>query len=237
MTGILFDLDGTLVNSIFDIGDAMNRILVRRNRKTLTYDQYRNLVGHGMNRLVADIFPEETGESLAALQREFAREYGEHVTDKTRAYGGIPELLEELARRGIPMGIFTNKSQAQADAVVSACLGEGYFRLVRGAREGLPMKPDAAALKPDLVSWNLPPEEILFVGDSAVDILTARSGGFSSCGVLWGFRERPELEEAGAEAVISSPEELLEFFPSALPEGNSEKKIGKTEVNAWTGMS
>lgn len=216
MKGILFDLDGTLVNSLDDLADVMNRLLKSRGRKPFPLDDYRFMVGKGIRNLVEKVFPQEPSDAISEIQKEFVREYTLHLLDQTRPYEGITAVLAELKRRKIPMGVFTNKAEPQSVMVVETLFGRELFSFIRGAREGSPLKPDPSAVGDDLERLGLDPRETLFVGDSSVDMHTARNGGMFPCGVLWGYRDRAELEEAGAERIISRPEELLSFFTRDL---------------------
>ncbi len=217
-THIIFDLDGTLLNTIDDLTDAGNHVCAAHGWPTHTVDQFKRMVGNGIPNLVSRFTPNGLNEDeLAGALAEFSAYYGEHKEDKTAPYAGIPELLATLKQQGKHLAVLSNKAHALAGPVVEHYF-PGIFEYVQGALPDAPLKPDPTLLHALMKSIGAKPETTLFVGDSDVDVLTGKNGGLTVVGVLWGFRDRQELESAGADYVIEKPEELL-GKPSAKGQG------------------
>jgi phosphoglycolate phosphatase len=212
--GILFDLDGTLLDTLQDLADSTNRCLARLGLPGHPVQDYRFYVGEGLGNLARRTLPAERQDpaTIQALQELFSRDYGEHWADKTRPYEGIAGLLDELSSRGVPMAVLSNKPHAFAVDMVEHFLGSWKFAAVFGARDSHPRKPDPAAALEAGAAMGLAPSRVLYAGDSRTDMETARNAGMFAVGVLWGFRPRAELEEGGAQALVSRPEELLAWF-------------------------
>lgn len=210
---VIFDLDGTLLNTLDDLADAGNWVCKNYGWPTHTVAEYRYFVGNGMTKLVERFSPEEhrTPERVAETLAEFMPYYGDHKADKTAPYAGMKQALETLKQSGIPMAVLTNKAHELAGHVV-----EGYypnvFPYVQGAVAGVPTKPDPTLLYQLMERMGATPETTLFVGDSNVDIRTAKNGGLTGCGVLWGFRSREELVAEGADLLAATPEELVNYI-------------------------
>ena len=206
---VIFDLDGTLLNTIDDLADAGNWVCRNHGWPTHTVDEFKRYVGSGMARLAVRFSPEEwhTEEGVQKILDEFLPYYAAHKEDKTAPYPGVPELLEHLWAAGVSIAVLSNKAHALAVPVI-----EGYFpqkfQYIQGGVEGLPLKPDPALLLKLMENMGATQENTLFVGDSDVDIRTAKHAGVTSCGVLWGFRGREELEREGADLLASSAKEL-----------------------------
>ena len=206
---VIFDLDGTLLNTIDDLADAGNWVCRNHGWPTHTVEEYKRYVGNGMARLAVRFSPEEwhTEEGVQKILDEFLPYYAAHKEDKTAPYPGVPELLEHLRAAGVSIAVLSNKAHALAVPVI-----EGYFpqkfQYIQGGVEGLPLKPDPALLLKLMENMGATQENTLFVGDSNVDIRTAKHAGVTSCGVLWGFRGREELEREGADLLASSAKEL-----------------------------
>ncbi|MFH7319361.1 HAD family hydrolase [Desulfurivibrio sp. D14AmB] len=210
---IMFDLDGTLLDSLADIADAMNRVLAGLKLPEHPRQAYRFMVGEGMPTLVSralePLRDQKTEKVALAAMRE---EYGRSWRDQTRPYPQIPQLLTTLNRREIPLTILSNKPDDFTRQAVEELLAPHRFALVRGARPDTPRKPDpggALALAKEL---NLPPAEFIYVGDSGIDMQTAKRAGMFAVGVLWGFRPAEELRQNGADALIDTPSQLLEIL-------------------------
>lgn len=217
---VIFDLDGTLLNTLDDLADACNRALARMGHPLHPTDAYRHFIGNGARMLCTRMLPEEVqSEEAERAHALFDEEYRDHMFDKTAPYPGIPALLEELVRRELLLGVVSNKPDIFVQSIVERYF-PGVFRAVSGPRDGH-AKPDPAGVLSVLERFGVPPEEALYVGDSDVDMLTARNAGVHSCGVLWGFRDRAELSAAGAEHLIREPGELL-----ALLERKGEEECG-----------
>lgn len=210
--GVIFDLDGTLVDTLEDLAGTMNYLLRRDGYPVHPVEKYRYFVGRGiLNAIRAALPPEETVRAQSYLN-DFIEYYEEHCLDTTRPYDGIPELLEDLRTSGCAVAVVTNKSEPQARRIVKTLLPGFDPDLVRGARPGVPLKPDPLGALETAAAMKLDPTQLILAGDSGVDMETARGGGFFPCGVLWGFRSREELEGAGARFLASRPREIGELI-------------------------
>lgn len=204
----IFDLDGTLVDSLEDLTLSVNHVLAEWGESTHTKEEYRRLVGRGIGQMIEDAVPESvrTPEVVAELRDRFERHYWDHCLDHTRPYDGIDELLSQLA--DTKCAVVTNKPDAYAKKIVSALFGD-CFDVVIGQRAGVPHKPDPASALAASAELEVPASECLYLGDSDVDMLTARAAGMFAVGALWGFRSRKELLGAGAQALAETPAEVL----------------------------
>ena len=207
-THVIFDLDGTLLNTIDDLTAAGNHVCTAHGWPTYTPDQFKRMVGSGIPTLVRRFTPDGLGDGeVAGALAEFSAYYNDHKADETAPYPGIPELLAALKGAGIHMAVLSNKAHAFAGPVVEGYF-PGVFEYVQGALPDAPLKPDPTLLRALMGQIGAQPEATLFVGDSDVDALTGKNGGLTVCGVLWGFRDRDELKEAGADWIIHSPDQL-----------------------------
>lgn len=210
----IFDLDGTLLDTVGDLAAACNRMLALRGLPEHTYDDYCRFVGNGILRLVERALPEElrTPEYVAAARADFVRFYLEAIDRYTKPYAGIPELLAEAARRGVRLAVASNKFQQGTEQLVRRFFPAIPFAAVLGQRPDVPLKPDPAVVEEILARTGVPRERALFVGDSGIDMQTARAAGVRSVGVTWGFRSREELRQAGADVLVDRSEELLRLL-------------------------
>lgn len=210
---VIFDLDGTLLNTIEDLTDAGNWVCQNHGWPTHTVEEYKRYVGNGMAKLAARFVPESwrTPEKLKQVLDEFMPYYDVHKADKTAAYAGMPEAVEQLKRAGVSMAVLSNKADEMAAPVVEYYY-PGLFPMVQGALPDCPTKPDPTLLRRLMERMGAGQDNTLFVGDSNVDIRTAKNGGLTSCGVLWGFRARNELEAEGADHLVETPDELARFI-------------------------
>ena len=208
---VIFDLDGTLLDTIGDLAVACNAMLAVRGLPQHSYEEYCHFVGNGILRLVERALPEplRTPENVALARADFVRYYTEHIDVYTKPYPGIPELLAELTRRGIRVAVASNKFQAGTEKLIRLFFPEIPFAAVFGQRPDVPLKPDPAVVGEILACTGVPRERVLYVGDSGVDMETARAAGVRSAGVTWGFRDRGELVAAGAGRLVDRAEELL----------------------------
>jgi phosphoglycolate phosphatase len=208
----IFDMDGTLANSIYDIGDSVNHLLAQRGLPAHTYEEYLTYMGMGIGVTLSRAMPgydDLPEDEKAALRAAYTAHNAAHCLDKTRPYEGIVETLKALAAGGAVLGIFTNKPDMLGKKI-AAFLFEGIdFAFVLGGLEGAPMKPDPSRVLAELGKLGIKPSDAVFVGDGRPDIATGRNGGMTACGVTWGFKGLEELE--GADVIISHPKELLEI--------------------------
>lgn len=205
---VIFDLDGTLLNTIDDLAGAGNHVCALHGWPTHPVEAYKRMVGNGIPRLVERFAP--PGTDPAALDRafqEFMAWYGVHKEDRTAPYPGMAEAIRRLKGAGVSVAVLSNKADRMAGPVVEHYY-PGVFPFIQGAVDGLPVKPDPTLLHRLMERMGADPAVTLFVGDSNVDIQTAKNGGLASCGVLWGFRSRAELEAEGADYLAGTPAEL-----------------------------
>lgn len=208
---VFFDLDGTLLNTLEDLADSANAALEANGLPVHPLEAYRYFVGSGAVTLITRAIPPDkrTDAMVNACYKRFREEYSRRWDAKTRPYEGIPELLDELQRRGIRMAVLSNKPQAATEECVARFFPRWPFDPVHGHREGVPVKPDPAGALGMARHLGLNPDEVFYLGDSDVDMLTAVRAGFFPAGALWGFRTEEELVKAGACAVLSHPADLL----------------------------
>lgn len=209
---VIFDLDGTVLNTLEDLADAGNYALSQLKLPVHPTESYRYYVGNGIPKLIERMLPlgadSQTYEKASELFRSY---YNAHMNDKTVPYSGIPALLDQLKSRGIKLALVSNKAHEFAAEMIGRYFGNS-FDAVFGSVEGFPKKPDPYWVLRALETLSAAPNEAFYVGDSGVDMQTARRAGLTACGVLWGFRDRDELTENGAELLCGDPEELFEMI-------------------------
>ncbi len=210
---ILFDLDGTLLDTLEDLGDSMNHVLRGRGFPTHETKAYCYFVGGGAVSLVRRTLPPEkrSDQLIEDCVREFREKYTSNWNVKTRLYDGVREMLDALAAKSVRMAVFSNKPDEFVKLCVAEYLSRWQFAAVLGQRDGIPLKPDPAGALEAARSLNAEPREVLYVGDTGTDMSTAVNAGMFPLGVLWGFRPEAELREHGAVETISRPIELLTF--------------------------
>ena len=206
---LLLDLDGTLVDSLGDIAASVNAVLSARRLPEHSVDDYRRMIGDGIGTLVARAMGPDSGAPFDEVLAEVRAHYDAHMLDQTAPFPGIDEALAELGRRRIPLAVVTNKPHAKAQRMVEHLFSTVGFGAVLGDREGVPCKPDPASALEAARVLGVAPSRCAFVGDSDVDMKTARAAGMRAVGVAWGFRDVDELREAGADHIISDARELL----------------------------
>lgn len=210
--GVIFDLDGTLINTIEDIADSMNMVLEDLGREPLTYEEYKLKVGGGFRKLVASICPDlEAGaydRALASLEESYRQNY----MNKSRPYEGIGELLRILGEKGIKMGINTNKNQEYTDNLISKIFPDIDFVEKIGVDDRGYVKPDPTGARLVARAMGLEADELVYVGDSNVDMLTGENAGMLKIGVDWGFRGQEELRRYGADYIVYEPLEILDII-------------------------
>lgn len=207
----IFDLDGTLLNTIDDLGHAANHALEKSGYPTHDIDSYRFYVGNGVGRLLERVLPPDhrTPEKVARLREIFQEYYDRHLWDHTRPYPGIEELLTELTARGVRLAVASNKYQSATSALVAHFFPRLPFDAVHGMRPDIPAKPDPSIVFNVLTDVPTPKADVIYIGDSGVDMETARRACVESVGVAWGFRPVSELRQFLAEHIITDPADLL----------------------------
>lgn len=209
--GVIFDLDGTILNSLEDLGQSVNRTLKKHNLETYPMKRYNEFVGNGVHKLVERAFGKDYPKLEEAFET-FYTDYSENCTVNSYLYDGIFDVLKKLNELKIPVAISTNKAQDLTDKIVEHFLSDVDFVDVIGDRfDGL-KKPNPHYPLAIMDKMNLKPEEILFVGDSNVDMITANTAGFKAIGVLWGFRSKEELLKHGADQVIDDACDILKML-------------------------
>jgi len=206
---VIFDLDGTLLNTIGDLAAAGNWVCRTNGWPEHSVEAYKTMVGHGIPDLVRKFSPEGCRSPLMMVNTlsQFSQYYAKHDLDTTAPYPGIPELLERLGKAGVRMAVYSNKADEFSRAIVEHFF-PGVFFLVQGKLPDVPVKPDPTGVHQVLSAMEADPDETLFVGDSSVDIQTGHNAGVHTCGVTWGFRSRESLVEAGAEHLADTAQAL-----------------------------
>lgn len=210
----IFDLDGTLLDTIDDIAEASNRVYGSRGLAPFSIEEMKSLVGEGAEELVRKAFasrgvPAPTKAEMAAVIGDYRREYERCWRIHSRPYAGVPELLGGLARRGIKTAVLSNKAQMFTELMVTDLLPGHRFDIVRGALPGVPLKPDPAAALAIAAEVGVVPAACAFVGDTSIDMRTAREARMFAVGALWGFRTAEELRSSGADVLAASPADVL----------------------------
>ena len=217
ISAVIFDMDGTLLDTIEDIADASNRVYVPRGLAPCSIEEMKSLVGDGAEELIRRVFdsrgkPAPDDAEVAAILREYRREYEACWRAHSRSYAGIPELLAELSRRGVKTAVLSNKAQMFTGLMAEELLAPHRFDIVRGSLPGVPLKPDPAPALAIAAELGVTPAACAFVGDTNVDMTTARAAGMLAVGALWGFRTADELRANGATVLIASPFDLLDHL-------------------------
>lgn len=210
---VIFDLDGTLLNTIDDLGAATNYALDKHGYPRHSMAAYPMFVGNGVTRLIERALPEDARkpEIITPLLQDFKEYYDEHLCDATKPYDGIPELLESLTLRGVKLAVASNKYQAAVEKLISHFFCKFEWAAVEGQKEGVPTKPDPSIVFEILAKEPTRKSKVLYAGDSAVDMETARRACVDSCGVTWGFRPLRELRDAHADNIVNSPQEIIDI--------------------------
>ncbi len=209
--GVIFDLDGTLLDSLDDVANSANAVLLAFGFEVRAKEEYRYLAGQGAYNLMAASSGSKDEGLIRAMADEFKKVY-EEFKGSSKPYVGVQELLSELNAKAIKLAILSNKPDHLTKMCAQKYFGSCKFEAVFGERNGVAIKPDPTGALEIAKIFGLNPSEIAIVGDTKNDILTAKNGGFYSVGVTWGFRDRDELMECGADKIIDTPEELLEIL-------------------------
>lgn len=210
---VIFDLDGTLVDSLADLSDSVNLMLESYGFPTHEVEKYRYFVGNGSKKLMERTLPRDKAASAEFVEEALVKYkaiYKDRLLEKTRPYNGVLELLAELKSRGIPLAVCTNKHNDAALTIVKILFAPGTFEEVLGDRPGFPKKPNPATPLEIASHLGVKPDEVAYLGDTSVDMETAVHAGFLPVGVLWGFRPEEELVKSGAKVLLKAPLELLE---------------------------
>jgi len=211
---VIFDLDGTLLDTLEDLADSGNQVLARHDMPVHPVEKYRYFVGEGLQVLIERILPENqrTEAMIHQLAAEFKDVYSRNWQVKSRMYDGVEEMLTTLEKQSIRLAILSNKPHEFTRICVRQLLANHHFEQVFGARPGKPGKPDPAGALEIAGLLEIDPAEIVYLGDTATDMQTAVQAGMYPVGALWGFRTEDELVENGAVVVVSRPEQLSELF-------------------------
>lgn len=211
---VVFDLDGTLIDSAADLGNAVNRVLEKYDFPIHEIQKYRSFIGDGAEMMVRRALPEDSRNEdiLFRCLEQFLVDYYQNFDVDTVLYEGIPELLDFLSESSVKLSILTNKPDEIAKKFLDSILSNWEFDVVVGQRNGLPKKPDPSGAKLISQELNVNPERIAYFGDSGIDMKTAVSAGMLPIGVLWGFRGKEELLSSGAEYIIEKPLDIKEYI-------------------------
>lgn len=215
---VIFDLDGTLLNTIEDLGTACNHALKECGFPERRMEEYSMLVGRGIDNLFRGALPEgdRSEEIVKKMRSIFIPFYDAHKCDRTRPYGGIPEVLRQIKAAGIKAAIASNKYQEGTELLIKHFFGYMDFVKILGQREGFPIKPSPEIVGEAIrAAGDIPKENVIYIGDSNVDMETGRNAGVRTIGVTWGFRSREELEAYSPWHIAGSPAELLEYILDA----------------------
>ncbi len=211
---VIFDLDGTLLDSIEDMGDSLNRVLVQNGFPIHNRDAYCRFVGDGATNLISRALPEDkrTNTIIHSCLEAFLGDYDNNWNVKTRLYEGIPELLDTLISRGLKITVLSNKPHKYTIKCMDGFLSDWSFDVVFGQRDDVPRKPHPAGALEIAEQLNISPSDFLYLGDTETDLKTSIAAGMSPVGVLWGFRSAEELRENGAKVLINRPLEVLDLL-------------------------
>ncbi len=211
--GIIFDLDGTLVNSLEDIADAMNRVLLNLNYPTHSYETYQYFIGSGLRNLVSKALPSlhNDDKHIDHCYQLMIEEYSTNCTRKTKPYNGISELLDYLVSNNIKLSVFSNKADALTKEITTAIF-PNYFEQIVGLTTEELKKPNPSKAIEISKKLGLKTEEIIFVGDSGIDMQTATNANMHAVGVSWGYRPEKELIAQGAKLILNHPSDLIQIL-------------------------
>lgn len=211
---VIFDLDGTLLNTIQDLANSINYVLEKHNYPTHSVEKYKYFVGNGVKKLIERALPQESqgAEIVNKLQEDYVAHYALHDKDTTVPYNGIVELLNELKSRGKILAVASNKHHQATVELTQHYFGADTFSVVYGKRDGVEAKPDPRIVFDIIGQCGVSAAQVLYIGDSNTDMMTAQNASVCSVGVTWGFRTREELQTHNANYIIESPMELIELI-------------------------
>ncbi len=208
---VIFDLDGTLLDTIKDIADSFNHVLEKHNYATFAEEDYKYFVGMGIDILVQKIIAASNlpATDFEVLKKEYYNTYNANQANNTKPYHGITSLLKQLNDKNISINVLSNKPHSQALSVVKHYFPDIKFEYIYGKKTDFPIKPDPKSVNEIIGSLKLEHSEILYIGDTVTDMETAKNAGLTSVGVLWGFRKEAELVSAGADFIVEEPMQIL----------------------------
>lgn len=211
---VIFDLDGTLLDTLVDLANSMNSVLKRYGYPMHPTEDYKYLAGGGVEELVIKALPDKATDKkiIEKIKNDLLQEYELHCCDTTHPYEGVSDLLYSLYEKRIRTAVLSNKQDRLTKLMIRRLLPIGKFEIVLGMRDNIPKKPDPTSAIEIASMMKLSREEFIFLGDSSIDMQTALSAGMYPIGALWGFRTKEELLTAGAKALIEKPLELMNFF-------------------------
>lgn len=211
---VIFDLDGTLLNTLGDLRAATNHALEVRGLPPHSMEEIRQFIGNGIRLLICRAMPEGTPEAeIDAALDDFKAYYAAHIHDRTVPYDGIPQLLTALRERGIKVAVLSNKIDSASQQLIDYFF-PGKTDVVFGEHVGVPRKPDPTSCRMVMQQLGVQPEQVLYVGDSGTDMQTAKNAGLYAVGVTWGFRSKEVLLEYGADVLVNRPEQILQILDS-----------------------
>lgn len=216
----IFDLDGTLLNTIKDLGDAVNYALDHNGFHTHSVASYPYFVGNGVKRLIERALPEDARKNtqvVSNMLRDFKTYYNDHNTDRTVPYEGMPELLRTLQDNGVMLAVASNKYQQATEKIINHYFADINWVAVLGQQDDIPIKPDPSIIFMVLSQARISKQETLIVGDSGIDMETARRACVDSVGVSWGFRPVKELKEYHANVIINKPQDIITIIENGIP--------------------
>jgi len=209
---VVFDLDGTLLNTIDDLADSMNAALHRMGHAGHAVEVYKGYVGDGVRALAERALPEDATDEVSSCMELMREEYASRWSTKTRPYDGVRELLDQLRDRGVRLAVLSNKPHRYTLLNIEQYFEPGTFEIVFGERDGVPRKPDPAGALEIASAFGIAPREILYVGDTDTDMQTAVAAEMIPVGVLWGFRGKEELIASGARYLCEAPGDVVELL-------------------------
>ena len=214
ISAVIFDLDGTLLDTLYDIAVSMNTVLERNGFATHPIEKYRIFIGQGIAKLAKRALTHQNKSSVTVedIVQELYIEYEQRMGDSTKFYDGIPQLLDDITSHNLPMAILSNKRDFLTQKLVAEFLGKWPFKFISGARQGFAKKPEPTLAIHIAEKLGIPNEECIFIGDTPADMQTALKAGMFPIGVLWGFRNKKILSEAGAKLLCESPREIYNFI-------------------------
>jgi phosphoglycolate phosphatase len=211
---IIFDLDGTLIDSLPAITIILNQVFTDNNLKENSSNVYRDQIGYGLEVLIEDLLPEnmKSKELAYKMANDYRVIYNKHWKRDTTVYPGVIEILDNLQKQKMPIGILTNKSVFGLTDIIKYFFPTINFQVIKGREKDVPMKPDPTGAINISKTLDIDLNNILFVGDTEIDIQTAKNANMLSCGVLWGYRDKKVLDDCKTDIIIKKPEEILNII-------------------------